>query len=147
MNNLNTSGICEDSFAAIYVYFILAIVTFFFLLFLTSQASAETAWIKWERSTVVKAKGAPTDGKVQELETTDKWFRQEAFPSYETCMNAIHAETKGACERAENAHPGFYRSCSEGGTYIDRTYNDASINLQIQGIKFYCYPDTIDPRK
>ena len=122
-------------------------MTIFLLSSFTSQASAETAWIKWERSTVVKAKGAPKDGKVQELETTDKWFRQEAFPGYEPCMNAIRAEVKGACERAENAHPGLYRSCSEADTYIDRTYNDASMNLQIQGIKFYCYPDTIDPRK
>lgn len=97
------------------------------------QANAETAWIKWEHESRATKQG-------KSIETSDNWYLQEAFPSYVACTRAIHSSVDGACGYLCF---GNCKECSESVTFI-KGYND---NDGPWTIEFYCYPDTIDPRK
>ena len=111
--------------------FFLVIVTFFLVISFAPLVDAETAWIKWEHETHQKKEGAKV--------TFDKWYLQEAFPSYGACMSAIHSTAKNGCEGDK-----VFDNCYAGDDYLRFSFNSQD---EFATLSFHCYPDTIDPRK
>lgn len=99
------------------------------LILLAPNVNAETAWIKWEHIILTMKDGIKT--------REDNWFLQEAFPSYNACLNEISGTVKTMCTL--NFISG---ECSAEGTSVFINSDKTK-----EYIEFYCYPDTIDPRK
>ena len=113
------------------IIILISIVMIIGMIFYNSKANAETAWVKWEHITHY----TEIDTGVK---TSDYWVRQEAYPAYESCMSNIHKAVNGVCNNMSR----IYNHCDEGNDFIM-----ASGIHEIIIYLFYCYPDTIDPRK
>lgn len=120
------NGPCETLFPLNSISLFMAIMICFFAVLLASTANAETAWVEWEHTTRCSGEGA----------TPKNWFLHEAFPSYEACMNAVHGSAKRAC-RGD-----VLKECTSYDTSAVYVYDKECYKSE-----YFCYPDTIDPRK
>ena len=99
------------------------------VMFFTVTVNAQTAWVEWEHQTNTSL-GPP-------LQTTlDKWILLEAYPTYNQCMQAVYASARNCGPD----HGSLHFECWDTG-FSMRSSTDWHF------LKFYCYPDTIDPRK
>jgi hypothetical protein len=116
--------------SAAHNYFFLIFIAFLFTLLVVAQVSAETAWVKWEHETATMKNGQ---------KNLDNWYLQEAFPTYGACMSAVRATVRDSCNGVLGIGA---KKCTEEDTFISASYEN-----EYHLIEFYCYPDTIDPRK
>ena len=110
---------------------------------LAPKAGAETAWIKWQHETLTDYSNNPLG-----VEIINEWRLQEAYPSYGACMVAIRGTVQGFCSALLL---GIKGSCREDDTRVSASTVDVTATGSSRRVhtleEFYCYPDTIDPRK
>jgi hypothetical protein len=104
----------------------------FFYLFITcsaAMATAQTAWVELEDE-ILNSKG----------HTTEKhWIVLKAYPSYSECMRAVYASARN-CKPSSS----LFQCREDGFTYFHSDLHDPG---DADYFNFYCYPDTVDPRK
>lgn len=129
------------------ITFAMVIVTFICVSAPFCQAHAATAWVLWEHTEMLGGRYPIKEMKVLH----DDWKLGETFPDYQSCMNTIYIKVKAVSSyflRDCKAEEGIsHCSFSENNTSFLCSCRYPSDLLNHLNTDFYCYPDTIDPRK
>lgn len=104
-----------------------------FCLFVSSITNAQCAWVLWKSTTINFA------------ETSKRWEIIIAVPTYEQCLMA----KKGLIQNELESYRKLFGSADIISpdhilAYIPGPNNQRSLTNTLD---YYCFPDTIDPRK
>ena len=113
------------------------------LLGVATSASAECAWVLW-KSTEHSGPGSPTEPKVKK-----DWEIIRAASLQQECEKVLVAVWKVGVKQGKERQGPAYKFTSNDkaiGLYFAELGSSPGIDSWYQEVRFFCLPDTVDPR-